>query len=556
MPRKAVFSPAGLSLAVAVALLTACSGGGGEAGGGDRHAGNVACVGTGTRAAAVGYTATPAAAFGTRATGEDTLFARQWHLQNTGQVDGAVAGEDINVAGVWSSFDGSGVRIAVVDDGLEIAHPDLAANVVPGASYDYTTGGNDPTGGSHGTSVAGVAAAVGFNGLGVRGVAPAASLVGFNLLADSGSGNEADAMSRDASVAVSNNSWGPIDDTGLLLANSALWRAGVESGIVNGRNGLGTAYFWAAGNGGRTVDNSNYDGYANYNRVMAIAALDAAGRSASYSEPGANLLLAAPAGEFCDGSAAPATTVTVDRSGSLGANDGGSVGELQDPDYTQCFNGTSSAAPVVAGVAALVLQANPALSWRDLRAVLAHSARQNDPGDADWSSNGAGHWINHKYGFGAVDAQAAVNLAQTWTNFGEERTQTCGAPVDYALLDGSGTEASDPQYEGAVTSSIEVSQSSLSKVEFVDVVLTSDHSYSGDLEVVLTSPTGTRSVLAESHFCSGSGSCGPGFNNGWRFGSLRHMDETPNGTWTLSVRDGFSDDTGNFQSWQLVLRGH
>ena len=552
MPSKADFSRSALSLAVAVTLLAGCGGGGG--GGGDQFAGSVACVGSGSRAAATGYTATPSAGFGTRASGDDTLFARQWHLQNTGQVDGAVAGEDINVAGVWDSFDGSGVRIAVVDDGLEIGHADLAANVVPGASHDYLSGGSDPTGGSHGTSVAGVAAAVGFNDLGVRGVAPAADLVGFNLLLNSNEANQGDAMARDPQVAVSNNSWGPRDDTGRLVDSSALWRAGVDSGTANGRNGLGTAYFWAAGNGGRSVDNSNYDGYANYSRVMAIAALDASGRRASYSEPGANLLVAAPAGEFCNGSQTPQATVTVDRSGADGSNNGANRNELQDPDYTQCFNGTSSAAPVVAGVAALVLQANPALGWRDLRAVLAHSARQNDAGDADWSVNGAGHPINHKYGFGAVDAQAAVDLAQTWSNLGAQRSQTCDAPVGRALPDGLGTQAGAPQFSTAVTSEIEVSQSGLTRVEFAEVILTSDHSYSGDLEVVLTSPSGTRSVLAESHLCDGA--CGPGFENGWRFGSLRHMDETPDGTWTLSVRDGFSDDTGNFQSWRLVLRGH
>ncbi len=481
--------------------------------------------------------------------GDDTLFERQWHLLNTGQVNGAAAGEDVRVGDVWDRYRGHGVRLAVVDDGLEIGHPDLIGNVVPGASHDYTSADGDPTGGRHGTSVAGVAAAVGFNDLGVRGVAPAADLVGFNLLQAFNDGNQGDAMARDLQVAVSNNSWGPEDATGFLSASGSLWRAGVETAIANARDGKGTAIFWAGGNGG-DVDNANYDGWANYHGVMAVAALAPDGKRASYSEAGANLLVAAPSGEYCDGSATPPTTVTTDRSGVAGYN-GGANSELADIDYTQCFNGTSSAAPVVSGVAALLLDARPDLSWRDVRAILARSARQNDPGDPDWTSNGAGLTVNHKYGFGAVDLAAAIALAESWTLLPD-----AASPEDYVQTPNQPiADAGAGNVSGAATvGSINVVASDIDSLEFVDVVFTSDHGYSGDLEIVLTSPAGTESVLHLPHTCKNP--CGAGFSAGWRFGSLRHFGEAPIGEWTLRVRDGYETDTGVFQSWQLVLRGH
>src|SRR5512139_2540494 len=114
----------------------------------------------------------------------DPLFVNQWHLLNTGQA-GGTAGQDVNVSPVWNAtpgIKGSGVRIAVVDDGLEIAHEDLAANVVAGQSWNYVNSNTDPThvfaSSAHGTSVGGVAAARDSNGVGGAGAAPRAGLVG------------------------------------------------------------------------------------------------------------------------------------------------------------------------------------------------------------------------------------------------------------------------------------------------------------------------------------------------------------------------------------------
>ena len=471
----------------------------------------------------------------------DPLFTDQWHLQNTGQA-GGTAGQDVNVVPVWNgtpSIKGTGVRIAVVDDGLEIAHEDLSPNVVAGQSYNYSNGTADPTGGDHGTSVSGIAASRDLNGLGGAGAAPRASLVGYNLLQQLTSANEADAMTRNAAaVFVSNNSWGAPDD-GRWNGSSATWRSAINTGTSTGRNGRGTIYTWAAGNGGALPDNSNYDGQANYRGVLAICAVGDDGVRAFYSERGANLWVCTPS----EGRGNHAITTT-DRTGAAGFN-AGIAPDYANANYTNTFNGTSAASPLAAGVIALVLEANSNLTWRDLRIVLAQSARKNDAADLDWAANSAGFNINHNYGFGVVDANAAVNLAKTWVNIGAEVTfATPTATVNAAIPDNDAT---------GVSNTITVAGSSIGKIEFVEITFNGSHTYVGDLEMVLTAPSGTTSRLSEVHACNGG--CLGVPNNTWRFGSARHLGEAANGNWTLTVRDLAPVDMGTFTSWQLTFYG-
>jgi kexin len=496
-----------------------------------------------------GATANVTVTYSAGTAGSDPLYANQWHLANTGQ-GGGTPGEDVNVTPVWgASIKGQGIRIAVVDDGLEIAHEDLSPNVVAGQSHDYVDGDTDPNSGQHdhGTAVAGVAAARDLNSLGGRGAAPRASLVGYNLLQTSLASNEADAMTRNAAaVHVSNNSWGPPDGNGTFDASSTLWRGAINTGLSSGRGGLGTIYAWAAGNGGDAffngfpglIDNSNYDGYANYRGVIAICAVGDDGVKASYSERGANLWVCAPS----QGQSGQAIT-TADRSGALGYNFGAAP-DYPNPNYTNTFNGTSSAAPLAAGVIALVLEANPTLTWRDLRLILAATARQNDPFDLDWDTNGAGYNINHKYGFGVIDADAAVTLAQSWINV--------GALITFPSTTDNANVAIPDDTSTGVSRTITVSGSGIGNIEFVEITLNSNHTFAGDLDITLTSPSGTVSQLTETHTCAASCTL-PG--NTWTFGSARHLDEVADGDWTLTVKDLAAVDTGTLQSWNLTFHG-
>jgi kexin len=543
-------------------LLAGCGGGGGND---TRAADPAASPAPSTGASSPAAPANPGSQAAAQ-TGPDPLYGQQWHLKNTGQRSsgGAVAtpGEDLNVEPVWSSCGdsaacrGEGVTIAVVDRSVEIRHQDLAQNsstTLASRVYSQTSApaNGDPTprqtdpDNAHGTAVAGIAAARDNNGVGGRGVASRASLVGYALLQASTSSNEADAMTFQApGIAVSNNSWGPPDGTGLLTDPTSLWRDAVDFGLANGRGGLGTIYVWAAGNGygSATRDLSTYDGYASYRGVIAVGAVTAQGGQPSYSEPGANVWISAPGGLPCGVNLAITTT---DLSGAGGLNTGAEAGELADTSYTQCMDGTSAAVPSVSGVAALVLQASPGLGWRDVRGVLAQSARRNDPSNPSWKTNGAGRWFSDVYGFGMADAAAAVKLARGWTRLpAQARFNSPVQTVNQAIPDNNPT---------GVASRLTVAGSGIGRIEWVDLSFNaSDHPYSGDLRIVLTSPSGTEQVLAEQNSCSGR--CTPYSN--WRFGIAHYLDEPADGVWKISVQDLDAVDTGTFASWQLTLYGH
>lgn len=488
-------------------------------------------------------------------TPNDPLFTDQWHLKNTGQTgrDGMAGkeGEDINVSSAWASATGKGIRIAIIDDGLDINHEDL--NIVPGKSWNYITNAyGDPssTTGSHGTSCGGLAAAKGNNGIGVTGVAYDAKQVGYNLLAASTGSFGADAVSKDLqSNHIYSNSYGAADETGLYYPSEDVWRQAIDTGINTGRNGKGVVYTWAAGNGAPT-DRSDYDGQANYQGVLAIGSLNDQGTKSSYSEPGSNLLVMAYGGESCS----THTTTTVDITGTEGSNNGTSSADdyTGQPNYTRCMNGTSAATPEASGVVALLLETNPALTWRDVRAILAQTARKNDPINTDWTTNGGGFHINHNYGYGAIDASAAVTAARTWKNIATQKTATASASLaaPMVIADNSST---------ALTSTINLSNSGIGKLEFVDVNVTSDHAEVGDLEISITSPAGTVSTLSSIHDCKSGEAvvpCGSSLSSGMRFGVARLMGEAANGNWTLSVRDGKASNTGSLTAWSIKVYGY
>ena len=175
----------------------------------------------------------------------------------------------------------------------------------------------------------------------------------------------------------------------------------VDDGVEAGYGGKGVVYLWAGGNGGIFADNSNFDGYANYYGVVAVCAVDDRGRRSWYSEQGANLWICAPS------------------SGGLFA---GVFTTYNYGRYSDDFGGTSAATPAVAGVVALVRAANPALTWRDVKLILAASARKNDSGNSGWRTGASKYGasgrynFNHQYGFGVVHAKAAVDLADGWEN--------------------------------------------------------------------------------------------------------------------------------------------
>jgi kexin len=456
------------------------------------------------------------------------------------------------------------VRIAIVDNGLDSTHEDLQANVIAGASYDYLTQLNTLAVGDHGTGVAGLVAAVGFNDIGVRGVAPSASLVAYNVLQQSSDVNMADALNRGlAENHIYSKSWAA-PYPGTPFPASQLVQTALEDGLLTGRNGLGAIYTKAAGNDATILDaesnklylldNANYDGVNNLRGMITVGAVTDQGKKSSYSEPGANLWVSAPGGEYCG---TGHTLTTTDESGSAGNNPSSNTANYINHNYTKCFNGTSAATPLVSGVIALMLQANPNLGWRDVPLILAKTARQNDPFHFGWTINGGGFTVNHNYGFGVVDAGAAVTVARDWINVGPEKTHQQSSITNLPIQDATANEPGSP-----TSDTLGVSGSGINQIEFIEVVFDSDHEFASDLEITLTGPSGTESVLAQPHFCEDQSQiqtqvipCGSQSYSNWRFATVRHLGEGADGDWTLTVRDGLPGDTGRFVAWGLKFYG-
>ncbi len=460
-----------------------------------------------------------------RSVPNDPLFPDQWHLENTGQ-GGGVAGEDVDIITVWNNYRGtSNEIIAIVDDGLEINHEDLRDNIIPDLSWDYSGNDSDPTAGDHGTCCAGVAAGRGYNAVGITGAAPNCGLAGYRLLDALTDENEALASTRNNDIVdIYSNSWGPYDDAKRLEGPGPLMLDALARGVENGRGGLGSIFVWAGGNG-YDSDNSNYDGYANSRYTIAVAASTNYGTRSSYSEKGANILVNAPS----DGGSLDITTT--DRTGSEG---------YEKENYTDSFGGTSSATPLVSGIIALMLQANPDLTWRDVQHILVSTAEKIDPDDGDWCFNAAGYHINHKYGFGRVDADSAVESALLWTTADPEAVVEITSSPNLAIPDNN---------EDGVSDTVHINDNL--HIEFVEVYFTaSDHTYWGDLEITLISPGGTHSILAEKHRSRSTS-----VYDNWCFGTIRHYGETSGGNWTLLVRDLEPLDSGTLESWTLKIYG-
>ena len=472
----------------------------------------------------------------------DDLFACQWHLENRRE---DAEEEDIGVEAVWEDstladgssvpdgIRGQGIRVAVVDDGMDINHPDLSPNVDRRLNHDFGTDGVHQPSEHHGTAVAGVIAARD-NDFGVRGVAPRATIFSYNFLTSPSDLAAYDSMTRNLNVtAVSNNSWGPVDGPGPGFAPVG-WEKAVERGVSQGYNERGVFYTFAAGNGALKGDDANLDEFANFYAVTGVCAVNDAGRRSDFSEAGASLWVCGPSSNLRPGHRGIVTTENSNR-------------------YRYTFGGTSSAAPMVAGVAALVRQVNPDLTWRDVKLILAATARKNHDISDDWESGAVKYgestetynW-HREYGFGVVNAKAAVDAAKAWQRLpvlgslglAESRT------LNLTIPDGSAT---------GVTSSLTI-DSDIEFIEYVEVRAEFSHPSFRDLEIELRSPASRTSVKLLSHYESEE----PIPLNGTiRFGASRFLGEHPDGTWTLTLTDKLGNRlSGSLDSWTIKTYGH
>ncbi|MGV3548451.1 S8 family serine peptidase [Rhizobium sp.] len=457
----------------------------------------------------------------------DTLFSKQWYLLN-----GTRGEYDLNVTSVWDDYTGRGVRISVMDDGVDSTHPDLAPNYDADDSYDYGADDADASpfydDDDHGTAVAGIIGAAA-NGTGVVGVAYGATLIGSRLDYSDGyddwAANYAAAFAGaiTRNVDIINMSFGSTDTlhTG---PDVGVQTAAVLQAVEDGRDGLGIILVKSAGNSrGSFAVNGNDMNDGDTHQII-VAAADRNGFVSEYSSFGPGLLISA------FGSPTSGQIQTTDRVGELG---------YSDDDYTGSFNGTSSAAPMISGVVALMLEANAQLGWRDVQSILAYSARHTGSaingeslsGSEEylWTWNGATNWnggglhYSADYGYGLVDARAAVRLAETWTRLSTSSNEMTAA-ID--LLDVQ-TDIPDNDDDGQTFTA---AMAAGLVVERVRVTIDFSAAYTGDMLVFLIGPDGREIALIEGEGASS-------FDGVFSFDSQAYRGSLSDGDWSVRIAD-------------------
>ncbi|MEQ8764623.1 MAG: S8 family serine peptidase [Planctomycetota bacterium] len=468
-------------------------------------------------------------------------FPQQWHLKDA-TIGGRAVKAHAHVEEAWATSTGRDIVIAVIDDGVDIDHPELQTGNKIVSPRDVTRRLNSARPAdfrdNHGTACAGVACAAGRQG--ASGVAPDARLMPIRLASGLGSQAEADAFewAADHGADVISCSWGPVDgdwtdlndplhDQVVALPDST--RLAIDYAITTGRGGLGCVITWAAGNGNESVDN---DGYAAYEKVMAVAACSDRSKKSVYSDHGAALWCAFPSSDF--GNPLTPGIWTVDRRGSDGYNPSSSGGDAAG-DYTDSFGGTSSACPGAAGVAALVLARNPALRWDEVREILKSSCDRIDTAGAQY--DGQGH--SRLYGHGRLNAKKATDLAAPATaSFQTLHTARQTVPI-----------------QDQKTSVLSVAVGDTKKIQNVKIHVDIEHSWVGDLVVALVPPSGsgTGKMTLQSRAGGSQKNLKTIYDtiNTAALGDL--IGQTPTGTWKLEVSDKANQDQGSILSFTVEL---
>ncbi|NEO84066.1 MAG: S8 family serine peptidase [Spirulina sp. SIO3F2] len=419
----------------------------------------------------------------------------------------------------------------------------------------------------HGTQVAGVAAADGNNGEYGSGVAPSADWAGLsvNLPVQTEDTLNTVLKHERGAIEVYNNSWGAnfYGSSQNLASQEFLFQD-----IEQGRDGKGNIYVFSAGNSGETGGNVNYNAYANSRHTIAVGAVDVSGQAASYSTPGSSVLVSAFSGLKTTG-----------------------FHPTDNTYHVEPFHGTSAVAPFVSGVTALMLGVNPDLTWRDVQHILVDTAQQINPGDSGWAENGAGYDVHYQYGFGLVDAFAAVDAAQphnwqapTYANsfsasalFGDDRLPGIPGRIDDPRWDKTKLFGADRIIADNDTTRYAFGEKlDAGKVANVEVKLELDHSRTSDLTVKLVNQTSNKEVLlfsskdfqqpvgqdpsykltfsdyAERSLDSGNLYFGGAYQPEQRLSEVFDGSQR-DGDWELVVQDNQVGEQGELKAWHLSV---
>jgi len=321
----------------------------------------------------------------------DPLFNSQWAINNQGY-QGGILDADMDIDDAWSYTTGSGIKVAIIDTGVDLNHQDLQGNLLTG--YD-ATGGNsngNQTGNAHGTVCAGIVAAIANNSTGITGVAYGAKIIPVKVFPSSGSPTD-NMLANGINWAWQNgadilsNSWGGGSPSN-TISNA------ITNAVNNGRNGKGAIVLFSSGN-----NNGKVSFPATLDNVIAVGASSMCDERKSPTSCDGESWWGSNFGNEIDVVAPGVKIYTTDISGSTGYSLG---------DYLSNFNGTSSACPNVAGVVALILSINPNLTQQETTALLEKNTdKVNGYNYSSTSNHPNGTW-NNEMGYGRVNARKAV----------------------------------------------------------------------------------------------------------------------------------------------------
>ncbi|NES96889.1 MAG: S8 family serine peptidase [Desertifilum sp. SIO1I2] len=504
----------------------------------------------------------------------DPLYPQQWYLQHAGGSQLAL-NSHIDVERAWDITRGvRSVVVAVTDDAIDLNHPDLQGIGKIVAPRDFKDQDFLPlpisSEENHGTACAGLCVAE-ENGQGMVGVAPGCALMPIRTTGflDDESIEQIFSWASSRGAAVISCSWGPaaVNFPLSLRQSAALNRAATQ-----GRQGKGCVIVFAAGNANRPVNGTINEqgwpnnvlrgstrwlvGFAVHPDAIAVSASTSLGQKAAYSNWGNGISVCAPSNNAPPGMwlqqtgyipTPPAVTGTLPGLGMLTTDRAGAAG-YSSGDYTSEFGGTSSACPIVAGVAALVLSANPDLTAAQVKQILQQTADKivdtsADPqfGFSKGTYNEAGY--SEWFGYGKVNAFRAVSAA---------RQMFMGMPSvarRLTLQNNARINLVDNNPQG-VTSAIAVSDTG--QLRDLQVSVDVEHSFLGDLEIYLLSPTNRR-ILLQSRTLGRN----TRLQTTYSFPTvpaLRQLLNLPiRGNWQLLLIDFAAGDTGSLRGWQLTL---
>ena len=504
----------------------------------------------------------------------DPLYSQQWYLNHNGGNQLAY-GSHISVEKAWDITRGvRSVIVAVVDDSFDLNHPDFMGSGKIVAPLDLKDKDFLPLPSqkqpSHGTACAGIAIAE-ENGTGIAGVAPGC---GFMPIRTSGFLDDESieaifnwAVEKGASVI--SCSWGA---SSVYFPLSLRQRAAINRAATKGRNGRGCAILFAAGNANRPINGTIYErgwvknvvtgktqwlsGFTVHPDVITVSACTSLNKKAAYSNWGHNISVCAPSNNAQPGMwfeqtgfiyTQPAIAASLPGRGMFTTDQLGTAGYTKG-DFTPYFGGTSSATPVVAGVAALVLSVNPDLTARQVKRILEETAEKIVDLEADaqlglrygsYDNKGHSKW----FGYGKVNALSAVKAAQKLRSNAAVATKLIGGRNNTVL-------SIPDNYKQGIKSEIFISKSNF--VRDIQVSVNITHEFLSDLEIYLIAPNNQR-VLLQSRTLGRRNELQTTYSVQTHSVLKNLLNQSAKGRWQLWVIDTVPQDVGKLKNWEIVL---